>query len=53
MWYLKISNKNELIYKIETNLENELMVTKMKGQGEKQIGSLERHVYTTVLKIDN
>ena len=29
MWYLKSSDKNELIYKIET--ENELMVTRMKG----------------------
>ena len=31
MWYLKSSDKNELIYKIETDLENELMVTRMKG----------------------
>jgi len=34
MWDLKNNDTNELIYKAETDLENELMVTGGKARGE-------------------
>ena len=53
MWNLKkiiiiyLQNRNR-----PKNTENKLMVTKVKGRGDK-LGDLDWHVHTTIYKIDN
>ena len=50
MCNLKKNDTNELIYKIETDLENVLIVTR---GGRDRLGGWDRHTHTAAFKIDS
>ena len=53
MWNLKRNETNELIYKAETDLRKELMVTRGNIRGRDSSGVWDWHVHIARFKIDN
>ena len=53
MWDLKNNDTNELIYKAETDLENELMVTGVERWCKGLVGVCGIKLHTVIFKMDN